>query len=365
MSAVPRTVTDRTWRTPARPLSALRLAALACGATPRRLPAADAVHASTTPQVSAFQTPLAYFLHAFGPATTPVLYLDWALTALCLFVCLVIAAMLLFALFRRRRKAHPRALFPEGGVRLVSLGTAISTVALIGVTTGMLWVLADVSTPPRTPTLAVTVTAYDWWWKVDYDDGAGRFSTANELHIPVGQPVLVLLRSADVIHAFWVPALSGKTQTIPGSVNRQWLQTDRPGIYRGQCTQFCGAQHAHMAFEVVAQSPNDYAKWVGAQRRPASPPAAADSMRGQHLLEQRCAGCHAVQGTDAQGVQAPDLTHLGSRRLIGAGALVNTPENVMSWVQRVQEIKPGALMPDMKLSASEAHDLAAYLATLR
>ncbi|EKS71651.1 cytochrome c oxidase subunit II [Caballeronia zhejiangensis] len=311
------------------------------------------------------QTPLAYFLHSKGPATEPVLYLGWILAAICTAVCAIITVMLIIGMFRRRKPEDPRSLSTEGGTSFVYVGTAISTVALLGITVYMLVVLARVAQPPNEPAMTVTVTAYDWWWKVDYGDGPSHFSSANELHIPVGVPVLILLKSADVIHAFWVPELSGKTQAIPGVTNRQWIQADRPGVFRGQCTQYCGLQHAHMAFEVYAQPHTDFEHWIAAQRMPAPVPANAQAARGATLFEKRCAGCHTVRGTRSAGVQAPDLTHVRSRRLIAAGTVANSPESLMQWVQHVQEIKPGALMPDMKLSPAEAGDLSAYLATLR
>ncbi|MDR5763059.1 MULTISPECIES: cytochrome c oxidase subunit II [unclassified Caballeronia] len=310
-------------------------------------------------------TPLAYFLRSGGPAAHPVLRLDWVLTAICCLVCLVTAAMLLVAMFRRRQHAEPRALESKGGLGFVYIGGALSTLALLGIAVYMLVVLAEVADPPREPALTVTVTAYDWWWKIDYGDGAYHFATANEIHIPVGVPVLVRLKSADVIHAFWVPELSGKTQAIPGVENRQWIQADHPGIFRGQCTQYCGVQHAHMAFEVQAQTKADFERWMAAQRAPSPVPATAQTARGAKLFEERCAGCHTVRGSSATGVQAPDLTHVLSRRLIAAGTVVNTPHNLMDWVQHVQEIKPGALMPDMKFSAADASDMSAYLATLK
>jgi cytochrome c oxidase subunit 2 len=253
----------------------------------------------------------------------------------------------------------------RGGGRAVLAGTVISTMLLLAALIYMLWVLAVVASPSRDPALTITVTAYDWWWKADYGEGSPqRFSTAIEIHIPVGEPVLVKLKSADVIHAFWVPALAGKTQTIPGQVNQQWIEADKPGVYRGQCTQYCGAQHAHMAFEVVAQDPQDYANWYDAQARPATPPATVDATRGQHVFMERCAGCHAVRGSDAAGAQAPDLTHLLTRRLIAGAAVTNTPQNMMEWIAHAQEIKPQSLMPDIKLSPDDGRDLAAYLATL-
>jgi len=270
----------------------------------------------------------------------------------------------MIAVFHRRGTSG-HDMTDSGGTRAVLAGTVVSTVLLLGALIYMLWVRAVVAAPSREPALTITVTAYDWWWKADYGEGSPQgFSAANEIHIPVGEPVLVKLKSADVIHAFWVPVLAGKTQTIPGQVNRQWIQADKAGVYRGQCTQYCGAQHAHMAFEVVAQSPQDYANWYDAQARPAAPPATVDATRGQHVFMQRCAGCHAVRGSEAAGVQAPDLTHLRSRRLIAAGTMTNSPQNVMEWIAHAQEIKPRSLMPDIKLSPNDSRALAAYLATL-
>lgn len=321
--------------------------------------------------MSLASTPLAYILHAAGPASRPVFVLGWVLTALCVGVCLLIAALLLIAMFRRRAPVDANGasvppITERGGGRAVLTGALISTALLLAALIYTLWVLASVASPAREPALTITVTAYDWWWKVDYGETSGQsFTTANEIHIPVGEPVQVNLKSADVIHAFWVPALAGKTQNIPGQINRQWLQADRPGVYRGQCTQYCGAQHAHMAFEVVAQSQQDYDSWFAAQARAAAAPTNADAVRGQHVFMERCAGCHTVRGSDAAGVQAPDLTHLQSRRLIAAGALQNSPLNVMNWIAHAQEIKPQALMPDIKLSPADGRDLAAYLATLK
>jgi cytochrome c oxidase subunit 2 len=326
---------------------------------------AAATSSDETPSVAANPTPLAYFLHSKGPATQPVLQLGWVLTAICCLVCIIVALMLAIAMFRRRHQQDARALSAEGGTRLVYVSTGISIVALAGITVYMLTVLAQVADPPREPALTVTVTAYDWWWKVDYGEGSHHFAIANEMHIPVGAPVLVLLKSADVIHAFWVPELSGKTQTIPGIVNRQWIQADQPGIFRGQCTQYCGVQHAHMAFEVHAEPQADFDRWYASQERSAAPPVTNDARRGSKLFEERCSGCHGVRGSSFTGVQAPDLTHVLSRRLLAAGTVVNTPENLMNWIQHAQEVKPGTLMPDMRLSPAEASDLSAYLATLR
>lgn len=313
--------------------------------------------------------PLNYFLHAAGPAALPTQRLGWVMTAVAVTVTLVVTGLLIAAIMRRRPRAQADSLHADrGGMRWIYIGTGVSSVALFVMLIDVLFTLESVASPATHPQLSITVTAYDWWWKVDYDDDPDptrHFSTANEIHIPTGEPVRVRLRSADVIHAFWVPQLAGKTQTIPGQTNEQWIQADQPGIYRGQCTQFCGAQHAHMAFEVVAQSMPDFNAWREAQGRVAAAVKAPVEIDGEHLFATRCAGCHTIRGTEANGLQAPDLTHLGARRTLAAGALTNTPDHLLDWIQHAQQIKPEALMPDIALSASEAAALSAYLATLR
>ena len=290
------------------------------------------------------------------------MYLGWVFGGVSALVCVVIAGLLLVASLRKRRGAAPEGVERGGdGLSSIYIGTGISTVILFAMTIYMLVVLNGTSRPAQPAGLTVTATGYDWWWKFDYGDG---LVTANELHIPVGVPVLVNLASADVIHAFWVPMLAGKTQMIPGQRNQQWIQADAPGRYRGQCTQFCGAQHAHMAFEVVADAPADFARWQAAQRQPAGDPATAQAAAGQRLFMDQCSGCHTVRGTQASGQHAPDLTHLDSRAMIAADLLPNTPDSRIDWVEHVQDLKPGARMPSFPLSPSEASALKAYLSAL-
>jgi cytochrome c oxidase subunit II len=312
--------------------------------------------------------PLDYFLHAYGPAARPSMILGWVFTAIAIAVCIIIALLLLAAILRKRPMEDPQKIHHGGhGPRWVMIGTGISAGILFAMAIYALVILNETAAPQSKPTLTITVTGYDWWWKVEYEneDPAKAFETANEIHIPTGAPILLKLKSADVIHAFWVPRLAGKTQMIPGQSNRQWLEADQPGIYQGQCTQFCGLQHAHMAFEVTAQNPADFEAWQAAQRNPAAMPSDADAIVGQHVFMNRCSACHAVRGTDAMGEHAPNLTHLGSRRLIAAGLLSNTPDHVMNWVAHAQELKPGARMPDIALSPQESAALSAYLATLK
>ena len=314
--------------------------------------------------------PLEYLAHAAGPASLPTQRLEWALIALVSAVMIVVAALLVAALMRRRGSGRPDAIGAEaGGMSWIYIGTGVSSLALFAALIYVMATLESVAAPRVAPALQIDVTAYDWWWKVEYpdaDDASRSFATANEIHIPVGVPVQIKLRSADVIHAFWVPQLAGKTEMIPGQINEQWIQADAPGVYRGQCSQFCGAQHAHMAFEVVAQPQAEFDAWRRAQARDASPAAQSATINaGKRLFGERCAGCHAVRGTDAAGAQAPDLTHLGSRRLIAAGQLPNTAADRLDWIQHAQRIKPDSMMPSMALSASDASALSAYLATLQ
>ena len=298
--------------------------------------------------------PLQYVLSASGPAARPTLWLDWVFGAICVSVCVIVAGLLIGGIVRRREEAG--IMREDQGLYWMLFGTGTSVVVLTGMAVYALVALNSVAAPGR-PAFKIAVTGYDWWWRADYGD----FATANEIHIPTGVPVEIDLNSADVIHAFWVPQLAGKTQLIPGQSTHQWIQADKPGVYRGQCTQFCGLQHAHMAFEVIAQSPSDYAAWRAAQAQP----AAANGTPGEALFVDRCGGCHTVRGTQAVGTHAPDLTHLISRRRIAAGLMPTTPDNLMAWVEHPQALKPGAQMPDTVLAPAERADLAAYLQTLR
>lgn len=322
----------------------------------------------STPVRAGSRAPLNYFLHAAGPAAGPTMHLGWVMTAIAVLVTLIIAVLLAGAILRKRPAQEVGTLNAEaGGMRWIYIGTGLSAAALLAMLVTILVTLESVASPASHPQLTITVTAYDWWWKVDYADDpnpARNFSTANEIHIPVGEPVKVQLNSADVVHAFWVPQLAGKTQTIPGQTNEQWLQADRVGLYRGQCSQFCGAQHAHMALEVVAQAPADFNAWRDAQGQAAASAGDAAVVAGQRLFAERCAGCHTIRGTEANGLQAPDLTHLGSRRTIAAGTLTNTPAHLLDWIEHAQQIKPEALMPDIALTTGDAAALSAYLATL-
>ncbi len=322
--------------------------------------------------MNGYHWPLSYLTSA-GARAARVVPLTWYLFIVSMVVCVVIAALLWGAVRRARpqdRRVEMSAIPVErgrDGLRWISVGLLVSAVPL---TVALVWTmvtLAAVAGPPAHPALVLDVTGRQWWWQVRYnaDSPPDIFETANEIHIPIGVPVLVRLHGGDVIHSFWVPQLTGKTDTIPGQVNLSWIEADKPGRYLGQCTEFCGFQHAHMQFEVVAEPRAQFEQWVSEQRRSAPPPATPEATRGLALVEYRCGLCHRVRGTDAGAFSAPDLTHLMSRRKIAAGTLLNNPGNLVGWIQNPQNIKPGNLMPNQGLSAAQLSDTLAYLETLK
>jgi cytochrome c oxidase subunit 2 len=216
--------------------------------------------------------------------------------------------------------------------------------------------------------LTIRLTGYRWWWKVQYPDAtaAREVTTANEIHIPVGRPVLINTYSQDVIHSFWVPPLNGKRDLIPGKPSALWLQADQPGRFEGQCAEFCGLQHAHMRLLVIAEPEEQFEKWLEAQRQPAGAPAGALAERGLRVFETGpCALCHSIRGTQASGQVAPDLTHFASRATIAAGTLPNSPGHLAAWIVDPQHIKPGNAMPANSLSPEDLHGLLAYLGGLQ
>lgn len=314
------------------------------------------------------------YLTGHGIRAHPIATLTWAMLIVAIAVVVIVIALLAAGLVRARRRgllvlpgAAPVSR-PAGGASWIYVGVSLSTIVLFIMMVWTVVTLARVADPPKHDgaPLRIEVTAHQWWWEVRYLSGSPEreFSTANEIHIPVGTPVEVDLRGADVIHSFWVPALSGKTDVIPGQTNHTWIEADRPGIYRGQCGEFCGDQHAHMAFEVIAASPQQFQAWTMAQleAQPAAMSlAAADP---QNAFIAKCGICHTVRGTRAGGHLGPDLTHLMSRRTIGAGTLPNKPGFVAAWIADPQHIKPGNLMPQLDISGPELAAIEKYLATL-
>ena len=331
-------------------------------------------------------------LDPHGPFSNTVTTLAWVLIALVTLIFLGVCAALWVALYGsdelRARLGGERVvrwfgLIIPAGVLFLLLAWGTTLVA------GMTAIQGD--------ELRMRVSGNIYWWRVSYLDAAGRevLADANELHIPVGRPVVVDMVSEDVIHSFWVPKLGGKMDMIPGRTNRLKLQADRPGSYGGQCAEFCGGAHSLMGFIVVAHEAADWQRWLDARLAPAeasapasagasvrasvpAPPAAPASagapatgadevQRGRQLFgEVGCAACHRIAGTDAQGRSGPDLTHVGSRRSLGAGILPNTRGTLIGWIGDSQSIKPNNRMPAYRsLPAAELDALAAYMESLR
>ncbi len=376
------------------------------------------------------------YMRPAGPAADAEATLGWWLTGISVAVVVLVTAVLLVAVFRRRpdagadgreRPSARRALAVDAaagaksggqaaaathgdaqrhggdkGLPWIYWGTAATVVILVGAFVGTAVTLRAASRPPSTPTLTVDVTGHMWWWEAQYRDSLPEhtFATANELHIPVGRPVRVRLRTADVIHSFWVPQLAGKTDLIPGQQNEMWLQADHAGRFRGQCAEYCGMEHAKMALYVTADPPAEYERWAAGQRAsapslvpaaitsgatgratqpvgesmPATTPVAAgaspargDSLAraGQAVFIANCGACHAVRGSDALGRVGPDLTHVASRATIAGGVLPNTTGNLSGWVANAQTVKPGSRMPALPLPPGDLLAVVHYLQTLR
>ncbi|HET8633660.1 MAG TPA: cytochrome c oxidase subunit II [Gemmatimonadales bacterium] len=309
-------------------------------------------------------------LRPAGPDATRIyglwVFMLWISAA----VLLVVIGALLYGTFRRRRsrpdsdQQHTRQ---RRMTRAVATGAGVTVVILFA------FLVFDFSVgralgAPRRSGFEIELVGHRWWWEVRYLAPAlpARVTTANEIHIPAGAPVLVRLKSNDVIHSLWVPDLTGKRDLIPGKRTSLWLQADTPGVYRGQCAEFCGQQHAKMALLVVADTRAGFDQWYASQLAPSAVPTDSVTMQGRQVfLTYACALCHTVRGTPAAASLGPDLTHLASRRTIGAGALDNNRGNLAGWILDAQSIKPGVDMPPNHLEPDEAQALLAYLETLK
>jgi cytochrome c oxidase subunit 2 len=276
----------------------------------------------------------------------------------------VIGALLLLGWLRRTREGLPFGGGERAGTALVvGLGVAVPIVVLT-----LLFVWSDVvvlrstaaPAPASTP-LTVRVIGHQWFWEIRYP--GTRAVTANELHIPTRTRVNVVGTTADVIHSFWVPELNRKIDLIPGRVNRVLLEADRPGVYRGQCSEFCGLQHAHMALYVFAEPPARFRAWLAREARPAVP--GADARGKRVFLREACADCHTIRGTPAAGKVGPDLTHVGSRTSLAALTIPNERDALEEWIRDPQHVKPGTRMPDVHLDDADVRAVAAYLESLK
>ena len=292
-----------------------------------------------------------------SPQSGSIATLWWIMLGVSTFGLAVIVGLLVASWFKRDEDGRERP--------------ATITVIVLGIVTPILVIAAlfaysDIflirGTSPPSPTslvakraLDITVVGHQFWWEARYSNG--DVVTANELHIPVRTPVVVSVTSNDVIHSFWVPELNRKIDLEPGRTNRVELYASNVGRYRGQCAEFCGLQHAHMAFYVFADPPAAFARWLRREGRPAA--------QSSRLFLDRCSNCHQIRGTSATADVGPDLTHVGSRTTIAAGTLTNTLANMERWIAHPQDVKPGNQMPDLHLTDAQVHELARYLERLK
>jgi cytochrome c oxidase subunit II len=301
------------------------------------------------------QSPLARAIYDLGIVSSVVFAL----------IFVIVTGAITFSMFRFRTRAgeaDPKQILGNRKVEIAwTIIPFLIVIFLFVITLGTM----NRADPPPAPSPDLVITGHQFWWQVDYP-GSGVI-TANEIHIPTGKPLSVRLESKDVLHEFWVPKLTRKMSNVPGQPNHIWLQADKPGTYIGQCSEFCGTQHAWMRILVVADEPAQFEEWQRAQLQPA--PAATTDVAAKGLAVFQtltCINCHAIRGVAGADLRvAPDLTHVGSRRQLASGMIDNTPANMRLWLKSPQHIKPGALMPDFTLTDEQLDQLATYLSTLR
>ena len=303
-------------------------------------------------------------LEPAGPHAAAIEDLWWFIFWVCTVVFVIVTAAVAAAVLRKHTSPTPDKTL----ARWVSAGAVLTVVVLFVWLTASVRVGRAVAAPKLSDALTINITGRQWWWQIEYVDSlpANRFRTANELHIPVGRPVVVNVTSRDVIHSFWVPALHGKRDLIPGYTTALWFQAERAGEYRGQCAEFCGYQHANMAMRVTAESLGTFEQWLNTQRQAATEPTTEQAHRGRTVfLSGTCPQCHAIRGTRAGAAFGPDLTHAGSRATLGAGTLPNTVENLKRWIRNPQNFKPGNRMPPHDLNDGDLAAVAEYLWQLK
>jgi cytochrome c oxidase subunit 2 len=306
-------------------------------------------------------------LAADGPFAQAIAQQFWLFVTVSAIVYLLVIGVLVYALRRRRTAGVDAAVDPPRALRAIALGVAATAVVLVVLAVSD-YIAHRAQSAEFANALRVRVTAYRWWWDVEYLDvvPSQQLRTANELALPVGRPVQLELRSGDVIHSFWVPNLQGKKDLLPGYTTKLALLATRAGAYLGECAEFCGFQHAHMSFDVMAKTPQDFERWRIARLASAAGPAGELERRGRDVfLSSSCGMCHAIAGTDASARLGPDLTHVASRRFLAAGAIPNNPGTLAAWISDPQSIKPGTTMPATRLAPDDLAALMAYIGGLR
>ncbi|MGC1869759.1 MAG: cytochrome c oxidase subunit II [Acidobacteriaceae bacterium] len=319
-----------------------------------------------------------------GPAAHRIADLSWIMTILFLVISLVMWILFAYAFYRRRGSlAEHEPVESGGGEMWIAIGgLVIPFIVLTALFVAGLSLLSDFpirgagsrrglgrAEMAQSMKPDILVIGHQWWWEIRYlnDDPAKEFTTANELHLPAGRPVNIELKSADVIHSFWIPALDGKMDMIPGQPNYLRLIASQPGTYAGQCATFCGAQHALMRLIAVVQTPANYQAWLDNQLKPGAVPTTPEAKAGEEIfVNGPCALCHAVRGTGAGGVIGPDLTHIGSRKMLASDVYDNNNAYLEAWIINAQSLKPKCEMPNLpQFSGVQLNELVAYLRQLK
>lgn len=313
-------------------------------------------------------------LQPAGPQAGNIEWLYWVIFWITFVVFVLVIAGFTRSAVKNRivsREMIPIFHDPEGDRRAV---WAVSSAVTITVLTLFAVLFMSVITGKKVEgvtsnnPVTIQVTGHQWWWEVIYPSPQAdqTVTTANEIHVPVGKPVVILTNSADVIHSFWAPNINGKRDLLPGYSSAFWIQIDQPGAYRGQCAEFCGLQHAHMGFSILAEQEDKFEAWKAQQLKPAPEPAQAEAIQGRKVfLTHACLMCHTIRGTDAGSRVGPDLTHLASREMIAAETLPNNAGNLAGWIVDPQRIKPGAKMSPNPLQPDDLQALLVYLQTLQ
>ncbi len=340
-----------------RRLSDHAVALLTCGGAVRWLVCAGTLFVSGCGGVQSTLSPA-------GREAERIADLFWWMTVGTVVVWLGVIGLTLYAVRARSEARNER----RDGLLIIGGGVVVPTVTLTVLLVYGLAMLPPLVAPAPAGSLKIAVSGEQWWWRVRYQPPGGEAITlANEIRLPVGEPVQFRLDSPDVIHSFWIPSLGGKMDMIPGRVTYLALHPTKTGVFRGACAEYCGTSHALMNFPVVVQEKEEFARWLAQQAEPAQPPADSLTARGQELfLADGCSACHTVRGTPANGVIGPDLTHVGSRLSLAAGTLPNEPDNFRRWVAHTTDVKPGATMPAFHMLPQEdLRALAAYLKGLK
>jgi cytochrome c oxidase subunit II len=313
-----------------------------------------------------------------GPNADNISKIWWLMFYVCTAVLIGVTVVLVLAITRNRSGSNVEDSAPELELsskaeksrrNIIAAATAFTVVTLFVFLISSFFVgrglTAELSAKQG---VAIEITGHQWWWEIRYlnDDASNIFTTANEIHIPVNTAVQLTLKSGDVIHSFWVPNLNGKTDLIPGKTATTWIQADRAGTYRGQCAEYCGLQHAHMALVVIAESRDQFNSWLSSQIQSAQEPTSESAKRGQQIfMAGTCVMCHTINGTAAGSNIGPNLTHVASRQTIAAATLLNHRDQLSQWIVDSQRIKPGNRMPPHNLSPEDLQAVVDYLQTLK